>query len=183
MRESTQLKKFGFVSKCLHWGIFVLVCANFFLIWQRESFLKDDPRSLEYILLHKSIGIVIFVLAILFIFWHLVRARPALNLSKPQRMATRSVHNLLFLLLIAMPLSGYVMSVTSNHPVSFFGLFQLPSLIGENKALSELAFQIHAACGWALIILVAMHVLAAFFHHFVSKDNVLRRMLPFGKVK
>lgn len=77
-----------------------------------------------------------------------------------------------------MPLSGYVMSVSGGHDVSWFDLFKLPSLLGKNEGLHELTEEFHEVMAAVILVLVATHLLAALWHHFIVKDNVLRRMLP-----
>jgi len=90
-------------------------------------------------------------------------------------------HALLYVLLFAMPLSGWAMSSAAGFPVSFFGLFTLPDLITPNQSLKADMMDLHKALAWLLIAMIILHALAALLHHFYYKNNVLRRMLPFTK--
>ena len=89
----------------------------------------------------------------------------------------RSTHLLLYLVLVGMPISGYILSAASDHPVNYFGLFILPSL-PLNKPLSEAAGEVHSALSWALYAFVGLHILATVYRIVVKRDGILDRMLP-----
>ena len=95
-----------------------------------------------------------------------------------QKAASATVHTLLYVLLLAMPVVGYVANSAFGAPTPFFGLFSLPPIVGKNEALSENLFMVHRWTGYLVIGLVLVHVGAALYHHFVRSDSVLRRMLP-----
>ena len=81
-------------------------------------------------------------------------------------------------MLLAMPIVGYLANSTFGAPTPFFGLFNIPPIVGKNEALSTLLFTVHRWAGWLLIALVLMHIGAALYHHFIRRDDVLKRMLP-----
>ena len=88
------------------------------------------------------------------------------------------MHGSLYVLLLAMPIVGYVANSAYGAPTPFFGLFNVPPIIAKNEALSEQLFAGHRLAGFLLIVLVAMHISAALFHYFIRRDTVLQRMLP-----
>ena len=95
-----------------------------------------------------------------------------------QKTVSSIVHTSLYVLLFAMPIVGYIANSAYGASTPFFGLFNLPPIVGKNEALSTQLFTIHRWVGWLLIALVLMHVGAALFHYFIRRDNVLQRMLP-----
>ena len=102
-------------------------------------------------------------------------------MKKLEQYAVHAGHALLYGLMLAMPLSGWAMSSASGKAVSVFGLFLLPDLVLPESGLRELFQDLHFYLAWTLIVVICGHVLAALTHHFYFKDNVLKRMLPFGK--
>ena len=88
------------------------------------------------------------------------------------------MHTSLYVLLLAMPIVGYIANSAYGAPTPFFGLFDLPPIVGKNEALATQLFTIHRWVGWLVIALVLMHVGAALYHYFIRRDNVLKRMLP-----
>ena len=105
---------------------------------------------------------------------------PAPHLGAPyERFLARFTHAALYVLLFAMPLSGWMMSSARGFPVSWFGFFTLPDLVAKNKSLYEALLTTHETLAWVLGAVVTLHVAAALKHHFMHRDDVLRRMLPF----
>jgi cytochrome b561 len=98
-----------------------------------------------------------------------------------QRIAAAAGHGLLYLLLFAQPITGWMMSSASNYPVTFFGLFQFPALVAPDHDLHESLEEVHETLFNVIVIVASLHALAALFHHFWQKDTTLRRMLPFVK--
>jgi cytochrome b561 len=98
-----------------------------------------------------------------------------------QRIAAAAGHGLLYLLLLAQPISGWIMSSAGGYPVSLFGLVDVPALVGENHDLHESLEEVHEVLFYALAAVAVLHALAALYHHFFMKDDTLRRMLPFAR--
>ena len=92
--------------------------------------------------------------------------------------ASRAVHWLLYLVLFAMPVTGYLLVVAGDYPLTYFGLFDVPRFVGKHEPLSKFAESAHIALQWVIYALVAMHAGAALHHHFIRRNGVLRRMLP-----
>ena len=173
--------RFGSVSQLFHWLIFILFTLQFLLIWRKDALPKGSPEKLSYMLMHKSVGVTVFMLGILFILWRMMNVQPIppASQSRWKLIAATIVHKSLLTLMVLMPLVGYLLSCAAGKAVSFFGLFALPSLVPENKYLASIMDAAHGTLAVLICILVGIHVLAALQHHFIIKDNVLKRMLPF----
>lgn len=171
--------RYGAVSQCLHWLIALLVivmlCVGFFL--------EDMPSAYKgtAYMLHKSTGLLIFALIVVKLLWRFVSPSPdyARGLPRWQQILSTAMHHSLTLLLIVMPLSGFMMSVASNRLPSFYGLFTvtLPG-IPQSKALAMCMNASHQFIAWVLIGFVSLHVLGALYHLLIKRDQVMRRMLP-----
>ncbi len=169
---------YGWPAQLLHWIVVILVITQFVLANMAES---TDSRMQMFILLarHKSIGLTIFALALIRLLWRLLNEQPALPLGMPswQQQVARVTHWLLYALIFLMPITGLLGSAASNFPVSWFGLFTIPALIGPSEALAESLHDLHGVLAGCLATLATLHLLAALKHHFINKDHVLRRMV------
>lgn len=168
---------YGSVAKFLHWLIFLLVfvmiVGGFCL-----GYVPDDYKGLVYNL-HKLTGLTILSLMLIRLGWKLINVKPKLPADTTvwQRRAERAVHDLLYLLIIAMPLVGWIGSSSAGKP-PHIGDIALGLPIAQNKELIETMFELHEYIAYGIIFLVSIHVLAALYHHYVKKDDVLRRMMP-----
>lgn len=170
-------KRFGTVAKLLHWTIFILYVVQYFLVYRREYFPKDSAEKLQYILLHKSLGVCVLALGLFMLIWRHIGTRPSLpTMPKVQVILAKVMHILLYLSMLVMPISGICMSMLSGRAVSVFDWFELPMLLAENKNLAGVFHEIHEISSFAIIALVAGHAIAALYHHFISKDDVLKKM-------
>ena len=129
---------------------------------------------------HKSLGVLILILMILRLINRLAEGAPATDPHiKPwQKTVSSIVHTSLYVLLLAMPIVGYIANSLSATATPFFGLFALPPITGNNEELSKQLFTIHRWVGILVIIIVLIHISAALYHYFIRRDNVLQRMLP-----
>jgi cytochrome b561 len=171
--------RWGSVARALHWIIVGLVIVQVLL----ASLAADLPlglRKLAMLARHKSVGITILALVLVRLTWRALNPTPALppTLRPYERVLAHSTHAALYALLILLPLSGWLMSSARNFAVSWFNVFQLPNLVAPDQRLYQAMISTHHALAWVLGGLVALHVLAALKHHYVLKDDVLRRMLP-----
>jgi cytochrome b561 len=171
--------RWGVIAQLLHWTIVVLIIVQFTL----AALAADLPplKKLGMLARHKSVGITILALAILRLAWRWLNPTPPLpeTLKPYQRLLARGTHALMYMLLFAQPLSGWMMSSARGFPVSWFGFFQLPDLVPKNRALYEALLTTHGTLAVLLGAVVTLHAAAALAHHFMFKDDVLRRMLPF----
>jgi len=174
-------EKFGSLTKLLHWTIFILFMVQYFLVYRREYFPKTSPEKLQYMLLHKSFGVCVLALALTMLIWGRIGKRPAMpiNMSGLEKFAAKSIHLLLYVVMFVMPITGMLMSQFAGYPVSVFGWFDMPSFFSKNESLAHFFKETHEISSFIIMGIVGIHVFAAFFHHYVRKDNVLTRMLPF----
>lgn len=176
-------RRWGLVSQLLHWAVVALIVTQFVL----ASIAEDLPiglKKLSVIANHKSFGITILALALVRLVWRRLSRGPALpeGMSRLERIAANASHHLLYGLLFAVPLVGWAMSSAKNYSVSWFNLVPLPNLVAPNDALFEVLKETHELLAWLLAAVAIVHALAALRHHFLLKDDVLRRMLPFTGV-
>jgi len=171
--------RWGAVSQLFHWVIMVLILA---IAWIGLTMgdLPNGPRKINVYALHKSIGLTILALAVLRLLWRLYAGAPAPVPGTPlwQHRIASVTHGLLYVLLLAIPLSGWVLNSSAGYPLQWFKLFNLPAIAGRSESLHELASQAHEAMFWTLVALVLAHAGAAFYHHLFQNDDTLRRMLP-----
>ena len=182
VRNST--RSWGSLSKALHW-IIVLLIINQWVIGMRADSLPLGMAKLQALAWHKSFGITILGLAVVRLVWRLMNPVPDLSAeTKPwERVLAKISHLLLYALIFALPLTGWIMSSAKNFPVSWFRLFQLPDLVAPNEALFQQMRSLHHSLFALLVVVAALHVAGALKHHFIDRNDVLRRMLPFGRVK
>lgn len=174
-------RRWGSVSQLLHWTIVVLIIVQVTLALMADD-LPNSMRKLTLLARHKSFGITILGLAILRLVWRRFNHTPALpdTLKPYERVLAQLTHGALYVLLFALPLSGWMMSSARGFPVSWFGFIQLPDLVPKSKSLYDAFVITHEVLACTLGVVVTLHVAAALKHHFVLKDDTLRRMLPFS---
>ena len=180
VNSSTQ---YGSVAKFFHWitalGIFGMVPVGFLMHDIADKAMKGQVYNM-----HKLTGLTILTLMGFRVMWAIVNPKPVLpaNTAAWERFTEKMVHGLLYLMLIIMPISGWIMSTASGHSPHLGDLIlHLPG-IDKYKPTAEIAAGIHKTTALILIGFVSLHILAAFKHHFVDRDNVLRRMLPFKRL-
>ncbi len=180
MQWHNSLHGYGAVAKFLHWAIVALIIAQYVIIEAAEE-LPDGPEKFEVITRHKSVGMLVLGLVLVRIAWKLANRRHPAPVPMPrgQRIAAAAGHGLLYVLILAQPISGWLMSSAANYPVTFFRLFQFPALVGAAPGAHEFYEEVHEALFGVLATVAVLHALAAFYHHFRLRDDSLRRMLPF----
>ncbi|HEU0282828.1 MAG TPA: cytochrome b [Gallionella sp.] len=164
----------------LHWAIALLIFAAFPLgVYMHD--LPLSPGKLRLYSYHKWIGVTIFVLAVLRISWRFTHRPPPLPASMPrwEKLAANTVHTLLYALIFAVPLSGWLMSSAKGVQTVWFGVLPLPDLVAKNKELGDLLKEVHESLNFTMLGLVLAHIGAALKHHFLERDGILARMIPF----
>lgn len=170
--------RYGFVAQTLHWAIVALLIVQISLAKIADG-LPLGLEKLAVLARHKSFGITILGLAVVRLGWRAFNPPPPLPpMPRWQAMAARANHWTLYALLIAMPITGWLMSSASNYPVSWFGLAQLPDFVAPDPALKERFEEIHETLAKLLVSLALLHVAAALKHQFVDRNGLLFRMLP-----
>jgi cytochrome b561/polyisoprenoid-binding protein YceI len=173
--------RWGLLSQAFHWIVVVLVITQVTLALSAQA-LPTGMEKLATLARHKSVGITILGLATLRLLWRWMNPVPALpdTLRPYERRLARGTHFALYLLLFAMPLSGWMMSSARGFPVSWFSVIQLPDLVGPSRPLYETLHGVHEFLAYSLGAAVLLHIAGALKHHFVLRDGILRRMLPFA---
>ncbi|MDB5394112.1 MAG: cytochrome b [Rhodospirillales bacterium] len=173
-------ERYDTVAILFHWLIAILIVANVGLAWSLDSFDEHSPAHDRILTVHKSIGTTLLVLAVLRLAWRWKHPGPPLpeTIAPWRRVAARLDQGLLYALLVILPLSGLLDAGAFSQPVHYFFLFDLPTLTGHNEPLGHAAFAVHKAAAVALYALLFLHAAAALQHHYVLKDDILRRMLP-----
>lgn len=174
--------RYSLTAIALHWLIALLMLCGFCLGLYMTG-LKFSPQKLVLYSYHKWIGVTVFTLAVLRLLWRLTHAAPALPARMPawQRHGAGATHALLYLLMLAIPLSGWLYSSSTGVPTVPFGVaaLQLPDLLARNKETADSLHFVHVSLNYSLALLVALHVAAAFKHQWLERDHLLDRMNPF----
>lgn len=167
-----------------HWliAIGIFIC---FPIGMYMEDLKLSPLKLQLISYHKWLGVTIFGLLVLRIIWRSFNKPPALPSIMPkwQIGLSHATHLALYLLMIAIPVSGWLMSSAKGYTTVYLGIFPLPDLLEKDKALGHNLAELHEILNYVLLLLVGLHIVAAIKHHIIDRDDILTRMSPWIKRK
>jgi len=169
-------KPYAPLAVLLHWTLAVLIIGMVALGWYMME-IEDDPGSIWFFNLHKSIGLVIAGLVLLRLVWRLGHPPETLPASLPpwQAGASRATHWLLYAAMLTMPTFGIIGSLLSKKGIVFFGT-ALPRVFEASHDLAEAFFEAHSFTAWILVVLVSLHVLAGLKHLLIDKDGVFQRM-------
>lgn len=164
----------------LHWLMALGLTGTFALGFYMHD-LPLSPDKLKFYSWHKWAGIGLLLLIVLRLAWRIVHPAPPLpnSMSRFSRLAASAGHWALYALMLAIPVSGWLMSSAQGFQVVWFGVLPLPDLVAKNAELGSLLQGVHKYLNYALLLTVIGHVGAALQHHFIKKDTVLTRMLPF----
>jgi cytochrome b561 len=164
----------------LHWLIALLIIATFLLGLTMVDIPGLTPTKLKYFSWHKWMGVTVLGLACLRLLWRATHKAPPypVGMSAWQQKAAHVVHALLYLLIFAVPLSGYFFSLAAGVPVVYLGIVPLPVLIGPDPQLKALLRETHYVLNMTLLAFVCLHVLAALKHLLIDRDRLFSRMLP-----
>lgn len=164
----------------LHWLIALLVFVTFpvGVVMHEMALSPDKLRMLSY---HKWLGVTVLILVVVRLAWRANHAPAPLIASIPQwqRLAAQGVHVLLYALLFAIPLSGWLMSSAKGFQTVYLGVLPLPDLLAKDKVLGDALSALHQALNITLLALLVIHIAAALKHQFVDRDGTLARMIPF----
>lgn len=176
LRNTTET--FGWISIGIHWLMAVVILGLFGLgIWMVElSYYDDWYRTGPFI--HKSIGILLFLVLLFRLFWRFTNPTPrAASSNRLEILAARAAHVLLYVLLFVIMVSGYFISTADGRGIEVFGWFEVPALPAWSENQEDIAGDVHALLAWVLIGIVIIHAGAALKHHFWDGDRTLKRML------
>ena len=171
--------RWGAISMLLHWAIVGLIG---WLAWLGLTMvdMPPTPAKINAYALHKSLGLTLLALVSLRLLWRLFAGAPKAVPGTPtwQERIASATHWMLYALMFAIPLSGWVFNSASGYPLQWFKRFNLPAIAGRSEELAATAIQVHEYGFWLLLLLVLAHAGAAFHHHLFKGDDTLRRMLP-----
>ncbi|MBV8665353.1 MAG: cytochrome b [Burkholderiaceae bacterium] len=164
----------------LHWLIALLIICAFTLGLTMVDIHGITPTKLKYYSWHKWMGCTVFGLACLRLLWRLFHQAPPYpaTMSRLQQRAATGVHGLLYLLIFAVPVSGYCYSLAAGIPVVYLGLIPMPVFMDPNPEWKPVLKLVHYWLNMTLLAAVSLHVLAALKHQFIDRDGIFRRILP-----
>lgn len=182
--QADQGARYSSGAMLLHWLLATAVIVN----WRLAESGQEGPREAGASLmqLHAATGMTILALTVLRILWRLVNRPPPLasTLRKWERVLAHTTHVIFYILLIALPLLGWIGTSAEGKPIDMFGLFSVGALpVQQGRDAAESVFEVHQTLGSAMIYLIGLHILGALKHTFWDKDGNLWRMLPFGTPK
>ncbi|MGR9091753.1 MAG: cytochrome b [Gammaproteobacteria bacterium] len=167
------------VSKLLHWAIATLILGLVGLGAYMVELSYFDKWYNQSLSLHKSLGLLVFAIAGAYFCWKVFSPSPTGLTAAPrwQRLGARLMHGALMLLMLAIPVSGYLISTSAGNPVEFFGLFDVPAPGRNNRGIRDLAIAVHYYFAYGIVVLVLGHAGFALKHQLVDKDGALARMI------
>lgn len=174
----TDSSRYTATAIALHWLIALLIISGFTL-GQIMVDMKFSPAKLQYFSWHKWIGITVFLLALVRIAWRLTHKPPPPLPGQPawQLRAAEIAHLMLYVLMVVIPLTGWLYSSAAGFKTVYLGLLPIPDLIGKSAEYKDLLRDVHWALNALLALLVLTHIGAAIKHHVINRDDTLRRML------
>ena len=177
MKNSTI--RYGSISISIHWFMLLLFIAVYASINLHEQYPKGSDLRQALMTWHFMLGLLVFVFVWLRLAVRFSGPTPLIRpaLPRSQEISSKLLHLALYMLMIGMPITGWLLLSAAGKPIPFFGL-QLPALIGENKDLANQIKEVHEFVGTTGYYLIGLHAVAAFYHHYVKRDNTLTRMLP-----
>jgi cytochrome b561 len=178
MRSNTD--RYTLPAIVLHWLIALLIIATFALGLTMVDIPGLTPTKLKYLSWHKWMGVTVFGLACLRLLWRLTHRAPRYPDSMPpwQQKTAHAVHALLYVLIFAIPLSGYFFSLAAGVPVVYLGVLPLPVFIAPDPQLKAVLREMHYLLNMTLLAVFCLHVLAALKHLLIDRDGLFQRMLP-----
>lgn len=168
----------------LHWAIAIAVIVTWRIAESVEH--ASDAQSEAIMANHMALGVVIFALTVARLIWRLTHTQPPFprDLARWEAVLARIVHFTFYVLLLGLPLMGWIGNSLEDGPIDVFGLFTLPALpLSHDKRLGHEILEVHGTLGSVMIYLIGLHVLGALKHHFFDRNGELYRMLPFGRTK
>jgi cytochrome b561 len=166
-------------AKILHWLMALLLFAMLGLGFYMSD-LPLSPQKLQLYSWHKWAGVSAFLLLVIRLAWRITHQPPALptHMPKFQQWAAHLGHGALYVLMLVIPLSGWLMSSAKGFQTVWFGVLPIPDLIEKNKELGTVLVEVHEILNSILIVVLIAHIAAAVKHHLLDKDDTLQRMLP-----
>jgi cytochrome b561 len=169
---------YGSTAKVFHWLIVALLLVQFPIGWLMPDIRRGQSPGAA-MTFHVSFGIVILLLIVLRLIWRLIHpVAPESSLPPWQRLSSELVHWMLYVLVLATTLSGWLFASFRGWPASFFYLMPMPMLAPDNAAAGKAIDGLHQTSEWLLLAVIGIHVAAALAHIFVYRDRIMQRILP-----
>lgn len=168
---------YGLISRLLHWIIAFFIIGQISVGFYMTS-LSVAPEKYKLYGNHKAFGVCILIIVTIRLIWKLLNKAvlPPAGLPKIIVLTAKAAHLLLYFCMFVMPISGVMMSRFSGFAVNVFNLFTIPAL-SKNTEFAGLFYKLHAITAWCFVVLIIAHILAALYHHFIRKDEVLKRII------
>lgn len=185
MQWKNNASRYGHISLLVHWLVAIVVYGMFALgLWMvtlgyYDSWYHQAPE------IHKSIGILLFIVMAFRVIWRFISPppKPLASYSKLTKVSSIIVQILIYIILFSILISGYLISTADGQPISVFGWFDVPALFTGAATQADTAGEVHLYLAWAVVLLSVLHAFAAFKHHFFDRDITLKRMLGFNPDK
>lgn len=177
----TEVKNYNPIARLIHWVSAIVIIGLFSVgLWMVDlSYYSEWYRSAPH--WHKSIGILLAGLTLFRLVWKSVTASPNIEGNTLERWAAKIAHGLMYIVLLILFTSGYLISTADGRAIDIFDWFAIPGAGALFEGQADLAGEIHFYAAWTLIILAGLHAMAALKHHFIDKDNTLRKMIGASK--
>ena len=170
--------QYGTTAKVFHWVIVALLVVQYLFGWLMPDIHRGDKPGVG-MTFHLSIGLTILVLIVLRLAWRLTHpVAPESSLPPWQRLSSEAVHWLLYIVVLATTLTGWLFASFRGWGVTFFYLVPMPMLATENAAAGKIIDGLHQAAEWTLLVLIGLHIATALAHLFIYRDRIMQRMLP-----
>ena len=178
MRLTNSEAGYGLVHWAIHWATVGLVFWLFYLGWTMVE-LPLGPQKFQDYALHKSLGLTVLMLVALRLVWRRLNTVPPLPLGmqRHETILAKATHHGIYVLLVLIPLTGWLYSSATASPANYFGFFAVPDLIPGNETAGKVLKIVHEWAGKLLAVFIVLHIAGALKHHFVNRDTVLVRML------
>ena len=168
-------KVYGAISRLLHWGMAIAVLGMIVVGFIMAN-MPNSEQKFQLINLHKATGVLILLFVLLRLIWKLINITVNIDIPTWHRLAAKIGHTLLYILMFVMPISGIVMSIVGGRNINIYGIYIIEA-VTKNEQIATAAWIIHSYMAWAFASIISLHILAALYHHFIRKDNVLKSMI------
>jgi cytochrome b561 len=176
MQLKNSPENYGLVAKVFHWlialAIITMLCVGFYMADMEKSDLQ-----LQIYGMHKASGVTVLFLVTLRFLWRIVNVQPEFSITKLENILSKANFIILYFLMFAMPVSGILMSLIGGKDINVFGLFTLSAISKPNEGLSAIFLGMHGVFANILVICLFLHIAASLYHHFIKKDDLLRKIM------
>lgn len=178
---STEVKNYNPIARAMHWMSAIVIIGLFAAgLWMVDlSYYSEWYRTAPH--WHKSMGIILAVLTLFRLAWNLVTASPSVEGNSFEKIAAKIAHGSMYLLLLVLFVSGYLISTADGRAIEVFDWFAIPGAGALFDGQADFAGEIHFYAAWTLIIMAGLHAVAALKHHVIDNDNTLRKMIGASK--